>query len=105
MIGRFVGSAEKLNFSYDNMLESDRQELFTKLIGYDAQNAWLVGDRALIYRMGSKIRRMEAYLGAMSQDFVNNFMSEFGDNWIWSGIGFSIISKNAIASETYSLGG
>lgn len=104
MQGRFTGTAEKMNFSYDTMLQCDRQELFENLIGYNAQKAWLTGNRALIYRMGSKIRKMEGYLGAMSQDFMNNFMGDVGDNWIWSEIGFSIISKNAIASEIYTLG-
>lgn len=105
MTGRFIGTSEKFTFNYDTMLESDRYTLFENLMGYDAQNAWLIGDRKFIYRMGSKTRQMDAYLGAISQDFMNNFMSEVGDNWIWSGIGFSVISKNAIASETYSLGG
>lgn len=105
MSGKFLGTAEKFQFNYDNMLESDRHELFEALIGYNAQNAWLTGDRALVYRMGSKTRKMEAYLGAISQDFMNNFMGEVSDNWIWSGVNFSIISKNAIASETYGLGG
>lgn len=105
MSGKFLGTAEKFQFNYDNMLESDRHELFEALIGYNAQNAWLTADRALVYRMGSKTRKMEAYLGAISQDFMNNFMGEVSDNWIWSGVNFSIISKNAIASETYGLGG
>lgn len=105
MTGRFLGTAEKFTFNYDNMLESDRYGLFATIMDFSAQNAWLTGDRALVYRMGSKMRRMEGYLGAMSQDFMNNFMGEVNDNWIWSGINFSIISKNAIASETYSLGG
>ena len=105
MSGKFLGTAEKFQFNYDNMLESDRHKLFEALIGYNDQKAWLTGDRALVYRMGSKTRKMEAYLGAISQDFMNNFMGEVSDNWIWSGVNFSIISKNAIASETYGLGG
>lgn len=104
MTGRFLGTAEKFIFGYDTMLERDRQELFTKLMGYDAQNAWLVGERKFIYRMGSKTRQMDAYLGAISQDFANNFMGAETDNWIWSDIGFSVISKNAVASEIYTLG-
>ena len=104
MKGRFVGSAEKMSFSYNFMLESDRHELFTRLIGYNAQNAWLVGDRKFIYRIGSKLRQMDAYVGAMSQDFANNFMGAESDQWIWSDISFSIISANAVASELYTLG-
>ena len=105
MTGRFVGTAEKFVFGYDTMLESDRHELFVRLIGYDAQNAFLVGDRKLVYRIGSKIRQMDAYLGAMSQDFMNNFMGAETDQWVWSDIGFSAISVKAVASELYELGG
>lgn len=105
MTGRFVGTAEKFTFAYDNMLESDRYTLFKNIMDYNAQKAWLTGDRKFVYRMGSKIRQMDAYVGALSQDFMNNYMGAETDNWIWSDIDFSIISKNAIASETYSLGG
>ena len=105
MTGRFLGAAEKMNFSYNFMLESDRHELFSQLIGYDAQNAWLVGSRKFVYRIGAKVRQMDAYVGAMSQEFVNNFMGAETDNWVWSDIGFSVISKHAVASELYTLGG
>lgn len=103
MTGRFVGTAEKFGFGYNTMLQSDRQKLFENIMGYSAKNAWLVGNRKFIYRMGSKTRQMEAYVGAMSQEFMNNFMGDVGDNWVWSDISFNIISKNAIASEVYTL--
>ena len=105
MTGRFIGTAEKFTFNYDFMLEKDRHKLFVNIMNYDAQKAWLVGDRKFVYRMGSKTRQMDAYVGALSQEFANNFMGAETDNWIWSGIDFSIISKNAIASELYDLGG
>lgn len=105
MTGRFIGTAEKFTFNYDTMLERDRQLIFENIMGYNAQNAWLIGNRKFVYRMGSKVRQMDAYTGSISQDFMNNFMGETNDNWIWSGINFSIISKNAIASELYTLGG
>lgn len=105
MTGRFIGTAEKFIFNYDTMLESDRDTLFRNIMGYNAQNAWLTGNRKFIYRMGSKVRQMDAYVGAINQEFMNNYMGIVNDNWIWSGIGFSIISKNAVASEAYGLGG
>ena len=105
MTGRFIGTSEKFTFNYDTMLERDRQLIFENIMGYNAQNAWLTGNRKFVYRMGSKVRQMDAYTGSISQDFMNNFMGEASDNWIWSGINFSIISKNAIASEVYTLGG
>lgn len=104
MTGRFIGTAEKFTFNYDTMLERDRHLLFENIMGYNAQNAWLTGSRKFVYRMGSKVRQMDAYTGSISQEFMNNFMGEANDNWIWSGINFSIISKNAIASEVYTLG-
>lgn len=104
MTGRFLGTAEKFTFTYDTMLESERHTLFENIMDYDAQKAWLTGSRKFIYRMGSKIRQMDAYVGALSQDFMNNFMGAETDNWVWSEVGFSIISKNAIASEVYTLG-
>lgn len=105
MQGKFLGTAEKMTFNYDNMLESDRHELFVNIMNYDAQNAWLVGNRKFIYRMGAKTRQMDAYVGALSQEFANNYMGAVSDLWLWQDIGFSIISKNAIASELYDLGG
>lgn len=105
MTGRFLGTAEKFVFSYESMLESDRHELFLQLMGYDAQNAFLINDRKFVYRMGSKIRQMDAYLGAISQDFMNNFMGAETDWWLWGDVGFSVISTDTIASELYELGG
>ena len=104
MSGRFLGTAEKFVFGYNTMLESDRHELFLQLMGYDAQNAFLKNSRKFIYRLGSKVRQMDAYLGAISQDFTNNFMGAETDNWVWSDIGFSVISTDTIASELYTLG-
>lgn len=105
MQGRFLGTAEKFNFGYDDMLEKDRHELFVNIMNYSAQNAWLVDNRKFVYRMGSKIRQMDAYVGAMSQEFMSNYMGAVSDLWLWQNINFSIISKNAIASELYDLGG
>ena len=51
MTGRFIGTAEKFIFNYDTMLESDRDTLFRNIMGYNAQNAWLTGNRKFIYRM------------------------------------------------------
>ncbi len=103
--GRFIGTAEKFTLSFDTMLESDRHELFLNLMGYDAQNAFLTNNRKFVYRMGSKVRQMDAYVGALSQEFMNNFMGAETDNWVWSEIGFSVISVKAVASELYELGG
>ena len=58
MTGRFIGTAEKFTFNYDFMLEKDRHKLFVNIMNYDAQKAWLVGDRKFIYRMGSKTRQI-----------------------------------------------
>lgn len=103
--GKFISTSEKFTFNYDTMLQSDRQTMFENLIGYNAQKAFLKGDRKFVYRMGSKVRQMEAYLGAMSQEFMNNFMGDVSDNWVWGDIGFSVISASSFGSERYTLGG
>lgn len=105
MSGKFISTAEKFGFGYDNMLESDRHELFVNIMNYDAQNAWLKNNRQFVYRMGSKIRQMDAYVGALSQEFANNYMGALSDNWIWQNIDFNIISSSAFGSELYDLGG
>lgn len=104
MTGAFVGVSSKFTFTYDTILEGDRKSIFNLVMGWNGKNAWQKGNRKLKYRLGSEIRTVETYTGAMSGDFANNFMGGTTDNWIWRDWGFSLIQRKAIDNELYTLG-